>query len=355
MIDLALALAAAFVLWMLMWSDGERRRLDAELRDVDQHAATLVHSNYSHPIARAFFESRVFRSIVCWLAVAVLYWLDRDGCLQAQQSAIFGAIVSVFEAVGEFFGFVGTAVATTLVPVVTWLVATLGYIWDVVKNFIVGTGAIFSKVWDGLGVVWDRVLKPALVFLDQKIVELRDWLKATFQPVFDFLRAVRDVVTRLYDTFVKPVLAVIDFIRQLDRVLQVFHINLLSGLDAVLTRVEQRIDGVVQWLYARLNDVFNILNTIVGLDGFFQRYMFLHTQARDVGYSWRIMLNSWSRPLSDDQVHHLHHFAKHPTPDEAIADTAAWLGGDEANYGADLDAAVATWEELFGEALDVTA
>lgn len=355
MIALALGLSLGLVAWVLQWSERERRELRDELTDVDAQADTLVRSGYSHPLARAFFERRVFRSIVVWAVLAALAWLDADGCAVAQHASIFGALIGIFEAIGEFFGFVGGAVATSLAPVVGWLVSTVGWLWSVVKNFLVGTGAIFARVWDGLKIVWSDVLKPAFQWLDQTLTRIHTWLKDTFQPVFDFLRRVRDVVRTLYDTFVKPVLATIDFIRQLDRTLQVFHIHLLAGLDAALTKVEQRVDGVFQWIYGRFADVFNILNTIVGADGFFARYTFLHTQARDVGYSWRILLNSWSKPLSADQTHALHHFAKHPAPAEAIDDTAKWLQGDEANYGPDLDAAVATWEELFGPPPSVTA
>jgi hypothetical protein len=291
-IGLTLGLALGLAAWALRWSEGERRALRDELADVDRQADALVHSGYSHPIARAFFERRVFRSLVVWGVLAALAWLDSDGCVTAQHASIFGAIIGIFEAIGEFFGFVGGAVATSLAPVVGWLVSTVGWLWGVVKNFIVGTGAVFARAWAGLTTLWSDVLKPAFVWLDQAITRLHTWLKETLQPVFDFLRRVRDVVQALYNTFVKPILATIDFIRQLDRVLQVFHINLLRGLDAVLTRVEQRIDGVVLWIYGRLNDVLNALNTIVGLDGFFQRYMFLKTAERDAAYLVRLMWNA---------------------------------------------------------------
>jgi hypothetical protein len=160
---------------------------------------------------------------------ALLYWLDSSASPFAlhvarpiRGAAIFQAIVTGIEILA---GWVATAAEVTAAYV--WI--ALQWLGTATATFLRNTGAMFAKVWDGVKVVWSDVLKPALMWVDDKLKSLYAWLQDTFKPVFNFLREVRCRLNDFYTTFVRPVVDTIEFIRQINRVLLAFHISLLQG------------------------------------------------------------------------------------------------------------------------------
>lgn len=226
---------------------------------------------------------------------------------------------------------------------------------SVLSDVVRGAQALLSLVVSGVKALWTDVLHPIIGWVDTAVTRIRTWLGNTFGPVFSFLRSVRDAVTGVYNRFLRPILDAIDFVHQLDQLLQVFHINVLKGLDNTLQSVEQRIDGVMTWIYGKLNDISNVLTTIITADGFFQRYTLLRSLARDVNYHWRLLANTGRRPLSEAEGYRITRAAMIPTIPKVIDDTAAWLADPTLPDNDDMNAAVATWDEFARSGGDVTA
>lgn len=199
---------------------------------------------------------------------------------QTQDAAVFSVIWAGIQIVWHALETAGSAIALSLEGVVAYLVTALGWLVKVVGNFLVSTGAIFAKVWEGLKVVWTNVLKPALVWIDKQLTRLHDWLKQTFKPVFDFLARVRDELQAIYKRFVRPIIDTIEFIRAINRVLLTFHIHFLEALDRVLQQVEQRIEEPILWINAKLNEIWNVLELVVDAGGLFQRVTLIKSLAR---------------------------------------------------------------------------
>lgn len=116
----------------------------------------------------------------------------------------------------------------------------------------------------------DGVYKLA-IWAKRAIETLHDFLKAKLGPVLRFIDKLRKRIAAFYDKYVRPVLDVIDFIRQLNALLQVFHINVLSGLDSVLGAIERKIDSVYSTVIANINRIDNFLDRVIGVDGLYQR------------------------------------------------------------------------------------
>lgn len=244
--------------------------------------------------------TRLAWSLVWWAGVALVVCLDRRAGIRAQHAAVVGWIIIALEAVWQGISVVGGAIATTLEGVVVWLVSAVGYITRILASLGQWTGAVFARVWDVFGTIWNRVVRPALLWLDEHILRLRDWLKQTFGPVFDWLKRIREFVTDIYDRFVRPVFDLIDFIRQLDHLLQIFHIDVLRGVDAWLTGLEQKIDEAFHWIYSRIAAIVGWVDFIVTADGFFQRYVLLRSQWKHVRDSWRLLAIHLQRPFTND-------------------------------------------------------
>jgi hypothetical protein len=234
---------------------------------------------------------RVSPRVTALVAIAValiVRWLDPDGCVAGAQpwaqmhvAAVFGAIVTAIEIIGGWLGTAAAAVATYLATVVQWIVIHLAI-------FIKATGAVFAKAWDGLKIVYQDVLKPAVQWFDAHIKRLYAWLRQTFQPVFDFLNRVRGELLDLYRKYVRPVLDIIDYTRAGLRLLGDLGIDWARALDRRLGEVESVISENFRRVLSYINEAIDVLNSIVTADRLFQRLPFLRSLDRDAVYWFRI-------------------------------------------------------------------
>lgn len=145
-----------------------------------------------------------------------------------------------------------------------------------------GVGKLLGQSLDVFKWLYGNVVRPALSWTFRKLRALEQYLKVSFQPLFEKIRWLKEQINVFYRRFVRPVLDLIDIVRQANRVLKVFHINVLQKLDTVLAQVERRIEEPFLWIYRRLTDVENWLNRIVGLDGLFQRLTLVRSIERDI-------------------------------------------------------------------------
>lgn len=279
-------------------------------------------------------------------------WLDSaaspfalDQAPAVTTAAFFGAVVSALELLAGWIAAAAEVTAAAVWVFVQWLAATTA-------AFLVSTGAMFARIWDALRIVWSDVLKPALVWLDAKVKVLQAWLKDTFRPVFDFLQDVRERLRAFYDTFVRPVTDTIEFIRQVNRVLLTFHIDVLQKLDRVLQQVEQRIDEPFLWIYQQLNTITNWVNRIVTLDGLFQRITLVKSLAH--------YAPSWIAGFYNSQINATELGAKKRAIEgvpvtQDVTKPGEDLGRFYRGESSDLDADVADCLTFWQEAAGVTA
>lgn len=278
----------------------------------------------------------VWAAFLVW---ALLCWLDStssglalDTTHPRRTAEIFSLIVTGIEILA---GWVATAAEITA----TYVWIALQWLGSATLTFLKSTGAMFARVWDGVKIVWSDVLKPALVWVDDKLKSLYSWLKDTFQPVFDFLREVRCRLNEFYTTFVRPVIDTIDFIRQINRVLLAFHIDLLQSLDKYLQQLEQRIEEPFLWINQQINKLINAVNLIVTADGFFQRLTLITSMNRYAPQWMRIATNQRTKPLTGDQAYAITRANETQTVPQITDDIRAYLGGDDVNIGEVIDQA----------------
>ena len=285
-----------------------------------------------------------YRAVAAVVVVLVCAWLDRDGCVVAQQASVFAAIWAGIQFIGQVLGIIGGAVAASLEAVVGYLVAAVAWLSTTIAAVIVSVGSIFAKAWDALKILWSDVLKPALVWIDKTITRVQAWLKDTFGPVFKWLRRVRDELQHVYDKFVRPVVDTIEFIRQLNRVLLTFHITVLQTLDAELSRLEHWIEEPILWLNARLNQVINAVNFIVTADGFFQRYALVRSLGR---YAPAWINIAWNHQVPSDvqsQVDGRRGEPPPPPPPQQYGvDLSAFYAGHASRYAEPISAATSVY------------
>lgn len=280
------------------------------------------------------------RSAAVWAVLALLAWLDRGAVAGVQHAAVFGFLIPVFSAIWGAVEAAGTAIAVSLEGVVAWLVSAFAWLSHVVITLLTSTGAIFSKVWEGMKVVWTDVLKPGLVWIDKQLQRLQAWLKDTFKPVFEFLKRVRDELQLIYKRFVLPIVDTIEFIRALNRVLLAFHIHVLQALDSVLQQLEQRLTEPILWLNAQINKIWNALELVVTADGLFQKLTLIRSMSRYVPNWVRIATAARSTPLTGDQAYAIERANETPTVAAATADLSVYYQGGAADVAPAIDEAI---------------
>jgi hypothetical protein len=240
------------------------------------------------------------RELCIWALVAVLpVLLDRFVPLGAtpHTGAFLGIIVAIASAVATFFQAIGSASLTAIL-----------YAWQIIRTGVINLGRVVKTgLWDaGRGVakvlrstraLWDRVLHPALQWANDKLLKLEHWLHDKFGPVLKWLHDVKTQLDAFYRTYIRPIIDTIDFVRALNRALQLFHVHVLDSLDKWLVELEARIEEPFLWLRAKITELQNWVDRIVTLDGLFQRLTLIRSLS---SYAPDWINGFWHRQIEKD-------------------------------------------------------
>lgn len=246
---------------------------------------------------RPAFRRTLRTSAVTWSALALLAALESWGSLGicVHRADFGGAIGAIIGGVASFFGFGGSGGNNELIRfqlgalregMVRLANSVREALWDLAK--------LLGAVPGLLRAFWSRVVKPALVWLNNRLLALERFLKDKFAPVLRWLANLRRHLDDFYRRFIRPITDTIDFIRAVNRVLNGFHIRVLNTLDEVLTKIEDRIDAPFEWVRSKIVELQNAVNRIVTADGFFQRLTLLRSLSK---YAPEWMHEFWSRQV----------------------------------------------------------
>lgn len=137
-------------------------------------------------------------------------------------------------------------------------------------------------------------LKSFLLWVNRKLLALEQFLKAKFAPLLKFLRDIKQHIDDIYKKFIRPIIDTIEFIRQFNRILQIFHIRVLGKLDSTLQQIEQRIEEPFLWARQHITELENWINRIVTLDGLFQKLTLIRSMSR---YAPAWINGFWNRQI----------------------------------------------------------
>ncbi len=212
---------------------------------------------------------------------------------------MFDLIIGIGEAIWGFFQTGIDAVVASLVWAVGVIQATIVLLWNGIKGALDLARIGFVKSWDFLGTLYDDVLKPAWQTFGKYFDKLRTWLNKTFGPLLTWLRNLRSTLLKFWATYVRPWLDLIDVTRKALRVLASLGLTWARELDKQLAALEEKIQAPFLYLLSALNQVINLVNTIVGADGLLQRVALIRSLARDYQYAWRAVTAPYDKPVDD--------------------------------------------------------
>jgi hypothetical protein len=185
--------------------------------------------------------------------------------------------------------------------ILQWSVKALWAFAQTTANGLKGLGQLVGRglkgVWDFFETTYEKVIKPAWLKFWRWFDKFRRWLDQTFGPVLAWLRQLRDSLLAFWKTWVRPWLDLIDVTRKALRVLSSMGIGWARRLDAYLADLESRIEKPFLFVLSKLNEVINVVNRIVTLDGLLQRIVLIQSIARDYKYVWSNIVAPYSSPI----------------------------------------------------------
>jgi hypothetical protein len=153
--------------------------------------------------------------------------------------------------------------------------------------------------WQFFELSYEKVIKPAFTKFWRWFDKFRKWLDDTFGPTLAWLRRLREHLLRFWATWVRPWLDFIDVTRRVLRVLSSLGLKWARELDKRLGELEEKIERPFRLLIAKVNEVINLVNRVITLDGLLTRLALIRSLERDYKYAWRAAVNPWHMLIED--------------------------------------------------------
>lgn len=191
--------------------------------------------------------------------------------------------------------------------------------------------------------------KTFLKWAGDKLRKIEQYLKTKFGPILHYLKVLKDHIHEIYNRFVKPVIDTIEFIRALNRTLNVFHIHVLDKLDRILQGIERRIEEPFDWADRILTEIQNAIDRIITLDGLIQRFTLLTSMQR---YAPAWVNGFWNGQIDANKLRRSNEIplGVYPLdpPDAAGRDLGQFYRGDASEMKNDVGDLVQLWREATG-------
>lgn len=172
--------------------------------------------------------------------------------------------------------------------VINWVLSHLKDVWGVVKN-------AFQGVLKFLKLLVQFKWRELWQLLKSAYDHLRRWINLIQRYVFGPIERMRRQIMQVYDTFFRPVLRVIENLRQIVRMIGIFDKQLAAKLDGALLSLEGKLMAPITSALKRLNQISSEIRATVTALGFLDRGMLVESLRRDASIIWSVLTNPKGR------------------------------------------------------------
>ncbi len=159
--------------------------------------------------------------------------------------------------------------------------ALMKFAWQI-ANVV---GAIFNALkW-----LWSNVLGPLVKAIKSIIQQISRVLNKILKPMLDAMKAQRALLMQLYNTWIRPILLVIQRIRNIIHLFQLLHIHIFDALDRTLGKIQGKLLAPIYALLYRVNTLGNWISFILNLQGLLFRGLFLGSMNQNRGGSFSMI------------------------------------------------------------------
>jgi hypothetical protein len=241
-------------------------------------------------------------TVLIWTGVALVWWLDG---LWSPSLPIVGAdfgdsnIGSALKWIGTLWGIFGDKVSSNLKSALGHIRNAIIEIGKEIARFARAVALVLARVAGILLRAWRQVIKPFLARLDGWILRVFKWLKDTFGPVIEFLVMIRNEILKFYTKWLKPILDTIDVLRRILSIASLLGIDAARKLDAKLAELERRIRLPLDIVIRKINEVIDVVDRIMTLDGLVQRVTLIRSLIAYQRDALAVWWTSIHKPLTE--------------------------------------------------------
>jgi hypothetical protein len=175
----------------------------------------------------------------------------------------------------RFFGGVFSNINSALAALIAWVWAGLVALWVYTQSLLQWLYAFvvraFGSVLTFFKWIWNTVVKQALVKVITIVQNVRAWLSRLLAPVLKYIRLIRQWYDWFFNTYAKPLLILIQKLRQVLGVFRLLGFKWAARLDADLAVIQNKITSVFITLRQHLNVVASWVGLIVDPGGILRR------------------------------------------------------------------------------------
>ena len=158
----------------------------------------------------------------------------------------------------------------------------LGDVFDLFKNIFSSLGDLsLPKIWGDIVSVWNH------------LKAWRDWYQ---KHVLAQMKAMQALEAQIFNTWIKPVLNIIDTIRRMTGVIGIFNKALANRLNLMFERVEGYILEPFNLMVNKINAIQREFTAFLTPLGFFDRATSLNSLWRDFGHLKTLLENPFGSP-----------------------------------------------------------
>lgn len=193
--------------------------------------------------------------------------------------AIIFGVVTAIQLIGKIFGLFGgggNASKEDLSKVADGLSKAIEVSTRFAWRVAFAHGALLKLVdW-----LWTNGLRKLILQVYNLVRRLIDLLGRVIGPMLQAIHRLRELLNKLYDRFIRPVLSIIQQVRRYLQILHLFHIKWADKLDGILGRIQGRIIGPFLWVVRTLNGYGRWINVLITAGGVIQRPIFINSMWR---------------------------------------------------------------------------
>jgi hypothetical protein len=220
----------------------------------------------------------VARALFVAGAALLVAWLEPAPHADVYR-ADFGAsaAIAIISIIGGLFGlFKGKADSNISAALFSMRGAVVEFGKKLV-DYISRAGAFLSRVIGALRRFYQQFIAPLVTTIAGIIARISRVLNRILGPIIRAVMKFRKWLLTFYDKVLRPILDTIAAVRAVLRILGKLGVKAAEKLDDALAGVEDKIRGAYLSLLSKTNEIIDVLNRIVTLDGLLQRVTLLNS------------------------------------------------------------------------------
>lgn len=222
-------------------------------------------------------------------------------------SAVVDIIAGIVQVL--FGGIFGGSVNANIAQALNGLRDQMVALGNALMRFAWKIAQAAAAIYEFLKVLWYNWIKRLVEELKGLYDKIKRTLEKILKPVMDAIRRQRQQILDIYNRFIRPLIVIIEKIRRIIHILQLFHIHIFDALDRKLARLEIAVMTPILRALYQINTIGNWVSFMLNQRLLIFRGLFLGTMAANRGGAFDLLASAPAYGFVE-----LPHIADQPVP-----------------------------------------